>query len=187
MRTLSSRWAPLLCLLLAIAPAAAQAPANTTVILVRHAEKDVEPDGDPVLTAAGTARAEALAQLLAERGVAGIVVSEYARTRLTAEPLATRLGLTPQMLPARAGLRENALAIAELIRTEYAGRTVLVVGHSNTVPAIILALGGRAVDPICDGAFSNLYEVTIRADQQVEVVRRSYGAADPAGACAGAR
>jgi broad specificity phosphatase PhoE len=183
-----NRIALLLTLLIAAAtPAFAQAngPQPTTVILVRHAEKDVEPAGDPVLTEAGRARAAALDELLASRGVAAIIVTEYARTRLTAEPLATRLGLTPEVLPARAGLREHALGVAELVRGRYAGRTVLVVGHSNTVPAIVAALGAGPVEPICDGSFANLFMVTVQPDGRAQVERSTYGAPDPAGACAG--
>jgi broad specificity phosphatase PhoE len=168
---------------MALAQAAPSGP--TTVILVRHAEKDVQPDGDPILTAAGTARAEALAQLLADRGVGAIIVTEYARTQLTAEPLARRLGITPTILPARAGLREHAMAIADLVHGEYAGKTVLVVGHSNTLPAIVVALGGHPIDAICDGSFSNLYVVTIQPSQHVDVDHRTYGAPDAANACEG--
>jgi len=164
----------------AIAPLAAQSP--TTVILVRHAEKDVEPEGDPVLSPAGAARAQALADVLTDRGVSGIIVTEYQRTLLTAKPLADRLGITPQVASARG--RDHAGGVAELVRTGYAGRTVLVVGHSNTVPAIIAALGAR-VDPICDGTHSNLYVVTLRPGGAAEVDRRNYGAPDPANACDG--
>jgi broad specificity phosphatase PhoE len=166
-----------LFLSLGAAPVLAQAP--TTVILVRHAEKDVEPEGDPVLTPAGAERARILSEQLADRQVAGVIVTEYARTQLTAKPLADRLGLTPEIASARG--RDHAGAVAEIIRSRYAGRTVLVVGHSNTVPAIIAALGAQ-VEPICDGSFSNLFEVTLRGGR-AEVERRNYGAPDPANAC----
>lgn len=174
----------LLAALAAVAPSVS-AQETTTVILVRHAEKDVEPAGDPVLTAAGTERAATLAAELADRGIAGIIVSEYARTRLTAQPLAERLGIEPEVASVRAGLREHALGIAALIRSRYAGKTVLVVGHSNTLPAIIAALGAE-VEPICDGTYGNLYVVTLREGERTAVTRRSYGAPDPADACAAA-
>ena len=169
-------------LLLAGAPAAAQV---TTVYLVRHAEKDVEPAGDPALSAAGMARAQALADLLGEAGVSGVFVTEYARTRQTAQPLADRMGVTPEVVPARAGLREQAQAIGQLVHGQYAGKTVLVVGHSNTIPIIVSALSGRPTDEICDGTYATLFVVTLREGAAPVVERRSYGAADPADACAG--
>lgn len=163
---------------------AQETPAATTVILVRHAEKALEPQGDPHLSEAGAARAQALVQELAERGVGAIIVSEYARTRLTAEPLAERLGIEPEVASVRAGLRQHVLDIAAAVRSRYAGRTVLVVGHSNTLPAIIAALGAE-VEPICDGTYSNLYVVTLGSGGQASVEKRSFGAPDPADACAG--
>src|SRR5690242_8447292 len=68
----------------------------TTIILVRHAEKNTDPAvKDPELTPAGTARAQALAQMLMKSGVTAIYTTPYARTRSTAAPLATALKLTP--------------------------------------------------------------------------------------------
>jgi broad specificity phosphatase PhoE len=157
---------------------------TTNVILVRHAEKDLEPEGDPVLSAAGSARAQLLAERLAGQNVSGIMVTEYARTRLTAEPLATRLGVSPEVFSARAGFRAHALEIAEAIRSRFAGRTVLVVGHSNTLPAIVTALGAPPVEPICDGSYTNLYIVRIQPDGRAAVEHESFGAPDPADACA---
>ena len=58
--------------------------------------------------------------------------------------------------------KEQALtAVAEAVRGRYAGRTVLVVGHSNTVSAIIAALGGPAVLPPCDNEFANLWMLVL--------------------------
>lgn len=171
----------LLAALLAAAPLSAQQP--TTVILVRHAEKDVEPPADPVLTAAGTQRAAALAELLQDQPLAAILVSEFARTRLTAEPTAARTGLTPRVVEARGGLRPHLLAIVEAVRSEYAGRTVLVVGHSNTVPAIIAALGAEPVGEICDGEYDDLFVVTLPVEGRPTVERRRYGAPDALNAC----
>lgn len=167
---------------LAAAPLAAQTAA-TTVVVVRHAEKAQEPEGDPVLSPAGEARARALMEAMEGRDVAAILVSEYARTALTAAPLAARTGIAPEVIPVRAGVRPQALAILEAVRTRFAGRTVVVVGHSNTVPTIVAALSGREVEPICEAAYANLYEVTLRGEE-VRVERRSVGRPDPADVCA---
>jgi hypothetical protein len=60
---------------------------------------------------------------------------------------------------------------------------VLVVGHSNTVPAIIAALGGPKLPDLCDAAYSNLFLLHLPADGSApRLVRSQYGVADPPGA-----
>jgi phosphohistidine phosphatase SixA len=62
----------------------------TTVFLLRHAERAEEPRQDPPLTEKGTARTQELARLLSTAGIKAIFTSQFARTKLTAEPLALR-------------------------------------------------------------------------------------------------
>ena len=57
--------------------------AQKAVIVVRHAERADESQ-DSLLSAPGTARAEALARHLEQAGVTSIYVTQYQRTRLTA-------------------------------------------------------------------------------------------------------
>src|SRR5687768_3222599 len=64
---------------------------ETTVFIVRHAEKAPEPADDPVLSDIGQRRASDLAAMLADAGVDAILVSELQRTSLTAQPLARQL------------------------------------------------------------------------------------------------
>jgi len=61
---------------------------------------------------------------------------------------------------------------------------VLVVGHSNTIPAIIAALGGPRMPDLCDPEYAGLYVLIIRANGTVSLARASYGAADPPDAAA---
>jgi len=160
------------------APLAAQEP--TVVILVRHAEKAAQPASDPPLTAEGEARSLALAAELADAHVDAIVTTQFARTRLTAAPLAVAQHLNATVIPAAVPIR----ALADSIRANYAGRTVLVVGHSNTIPRIITALGGPALDDFCDNQYDGLYTVVIRSNGAVSLLRGHYGAANgpaPAG------
>src|SRR6185503_9267432 len=65
-----------------------------TVFLIRHAEREQEPMQDPPLSKDGVARSQALARLLGNAGIKAILTSQYTRTKQTAEPLATKLGLT---------------------------------------------------------------------------------------------
>ena len=109
----------------------------TTVILVRHAEK--EAGEDPELTNAGTARAEHLRDMLAEVDLAAVYSTDTQRTQATAIPTATAHGLRPIAYDPAALDR-----LAQTLRSDYAGRTVLVVGHSNTTPELLTALLGRS-------------------------------------------
>ena len=76
----------------ALVAAAVPAQAQKAVFLVRHAEK-VDESEDPLLSAAGKARARALARSLRTAGVKAIYVTQYKRTGLTAAPLAAAAGI----------------------------------------------------------------------------------------------
>ena len=151
----------LLCCAAFAAPVAAQAP--TMVYLVRHAEKAAQPASDPALTSDGALRARALADVLAHAGVGAIITTQFARTKLTAAPLAERLGLSPETVSIATGVASNPQAQADALRAhiasvvaavrKHAGSAVLVVGHSNTIPAIVAALGGPTF-PICATAIT---------------------------------
>lgn len=162
----------LLLSLLLLAGAAHAAP--HTVILVRHAEKASEPGGDPALSAAGQARAVALADALADAGIGSIVVSQFRRTRDTAAPLAERLGIAAQVIEAGGDTAAHVAAVAGAIRASTG--VVLVVGHSNTVPAIVAALGGPALPDLCESQFDRVF-VLSEPFQRARLQRWRYGAA----------
>jgi phosphohistidine phosphatase SixA len=134
------------------------------VVLVRHAEKASYPAGNPPLTPEGTTRANALAAALADAGVTAIITTQWTRTRDTAAPLARTLNLTPQVVRTGQGdTAAHAAAVAAAVR-RHPGGIVLVVGHSNTIPAIIAALGGPRLRDICDPVFDDLFTlVPVRA------------------------
>lgn len=167
----------LLALLLSLAGPAAQA-APSLVLLVRHAEKASEPGEDPGLSAAGQARAQALATALAEARVGAILTSPLRRTRDTAAPTAAANGLQPQAIGFEGGSAAHATAVAAAVRAQDAA-TVLVVGHSNTVPAILKALGGPALPDFCESSYGLLLVLTLD-DGPPRLLRARYGAADPA-------
>lgn len=147
----------------------------TTVYLVRHAEKAATPPADPPLSEAGQMRAKNLARVLGKAGIKTIYTSQFARTKQTAEPLAQALGLTNTVVPVTMDTTmRNELApqylkeMAERIHAK-AGETTLIVGHSNTVPALIKALGGDVVPTIDDSDYDNLFVVTIVAKGNAKV------------------
>lgn len=123
------------------------------VILVRHAERANEPAADPGLTPAGEQRAQALAQALAGLRVNAIVTTPLRRARGTAAPLAKALGLKPQVVEARGAA--HVPAVVDAVRAQTG--VVLVVGHSNTVPAIVAALGGPKLADLCETSFHHVF------------------------------
>ena len=127
-----------------------------TVLLVRHAEIDLPPtSADPPLNAAGRQRAEALARMAEPAEVKSLFCSPLIRTKQTVQPFEARSGLTAEIAPPPAEFARQVLGMA----TDAA---VLVVGHSNTVPAMIEALGIRPPIPaIGEREFDNFFIVTI--------------------------
>ena len=148
------------------------------VVLVRHAEKAASSTGDPPLTKAGRERARALVVALKDTAIDAIITSEAKRTRETAEPLAQARGLTPTVVSRDTGGRpDHAAAVAAEVR-RHAGGVVVVVGHSDTVPLIIEALGGPRFPEISSGEFSNLF-LLVPGPAGARLVRAHYGAPDP--------
>lgn len=150
------------------------------VIVVRHAEKGAEPAADPLLSPVGAQRAQALAAALKDSGVGAIVTTQLQRTRATAQPLADALGIEGDVVAA--GGSDNAAhvqAVADAVR-RHAGKVVLVVGHSNTVPGIVHALGGPQMPDLCDAEFDRMF-VVVPAAEGAAVVKSRYG--EPSKAC----
>jgi broad specificity phosphatase PhoE len=129
--------------------------AQKLVFVVRHAERadtGTQKQTDPPLSAAGEARAQKLASMLAETGVKDIFVTELKRTQDTAKPLTMKTGLAVEQVAAT----DAALLIAKI--KSHPNDVVLVVGHSNTLPAILKALAGVDV-AIADNEYDNLFVV----------------------------
>ena len=151
-----------------------------TVYLVRHAERAAEPQNDPPLTEQGVARSQALARLLSTAGIKAILTSQASRTKLTAEPLAAKLGITPSALQLKVSTT-NPRQITEESTKETvdkilsAGGNVLVVGHSNSIPDVIKMLGGDVAPAIDEKKFDDLFVVTVYAKGKARVAHLKYG------------
>lgn len=150
----------------------------STVILVRHAEKAANPANDPPLDDTGSARAGSLAATLADAGVNSIITTQFLRTRATVLPLAERLKLEPVTVPATRDLAAHARAVADAVRATPTGGTVLVSGHSNTIPAIIHALGGPEMPELCETDYDNLFVLEMDGERPPRLIRARYGAPD---------
>jgi phosphohistidine phosphatase SixA len=147
---------------------------STTVVVIRHAEKDTVSAADPALSAAGEARAALLARMFGEpKGVGrldAIYVSATLRSRLTAAPLAGRLSIAPIVAGA-----DDPKGLARRVLRENGGKRVMVIGHINTVPEIVAALSGRSDIPSIDEQdFATMYVVTVPRIGRANLVRLSY-------------
>ena len=153
-----------------------------TVFLIRHAEREDEPKQDPPLSKDGVARSQALARLLSSAGIKAIFTSQYTRTKQTAEPLATKLGLTVTAFTLKTNpsnprqIAEESTAEVTNKILEHAGQSVLVIGHSNSIPDVIKMLGGDVVPTIDEKKFDDLFIVNVYAKGKAKVVQLKYGA-----------
>jgi broad specificity phosphatase PhoE len=156
----------------------ATASASKTIILVRHAERAEEKSNDPGLSEKGVARAVALAMALKDAGITAILTTQLQRTRQTALPIAMQVGVVADVMPiAKDGMKAHLEAIVARVQSHQRG-AILIVGHSNTIPNIIAALGGPALPIICEGHFSHLFVMNVDGEGKVALVRSRYGAAD---------
>jgi 2,3-bisphosphoglycerate-dependent phosphoglycerate mutase len=153
-----------------------ESQATTTVIFVRHAEKAVIPADNPGLNEAGKQRAAELARQLVDADViAGIDVvysTSYRRTEETVQPVATALNLPITPYDA-----SNTETIMDEIVREHKGKIILVVGHSNTVPALIGNMGAsKNVPEIDENEYDNIYIVSVPWFGKTKTIRLRYGA-----------
>jgi phosphohistidine phosphatase SixA len=158
------------------APSAAWAD-PPLVVLVRHADRGQEPAGDPGLSPAGQARAQALGRSLAFAGIGAVITTQYRRTRETGDAVAQRLGLVPQVVAARPG-EDAGVHIADVVAAVRKHAVpVLVVGHGNTVPAVLAALGGPQLQDLCETSYGHVFVLAQGAKPATLQLR--YGEADP--------
>lgn len=147
------------------------------VVLVRHAEKAAQPADDPSLTDVGRERAAALALAVAHAPPSAIVVSSRKRTAETGAPTAMKFGITPTVVSLDGGAAAHIAAVAAAVRSQRG--VVLVIGHSNTIPAVIKALGGPALSDICDASYNVLFTLLLAKDgRPAQLVVSQYGAAN---------
>lgn len=152
-----------------------ESQATTTVIFVRHAEKTAEPADDPLLSLAGQQRAVELARQLVDAdvvaGIDAVYATPYRRTVDTAQPVADALGL-----PITSYDAADTETIMEQIVRKHKGKIVLVVGHSNTLPALIFNMGASKKVPVIDEyEYDNIYIVSIPWFGKTKTIRLRYG------------
>ena len=136
---------------------ATPALAQATVFVVRHAERAddgaAKLEDDPDLSAAGRARAEALAAALEDAGVTAIFATQYKRTHQTAAPLAKALGLSVATVHS-----DDIAGLVEQLKKVKGN--ALVVSHSGSVPKLVTALSGTKAPELGHDDYDNLFVVS---------------------------
>ena len=164
----SSRHVRFACLMaVLIAPGLFVRPvaAQEAIFIVRHAER-LDSSTDTPLSAEGEARAARLAQMLRDARVTMIVATQYKRTQDTAKPLADLLKVPIQQVAA-----SDLDALLAKLRTAGPSGRVLVVSHSDRVPAILAALGDKQEVTIAANEYDSLWMV-VAGDGRVPLVVR---------------
>jgi broad specificity phosphatase PhoE len=130
------------------------------IFAVRHAEKQSD-EPDTPLSKLGKARADCLAQTLKDAHITSIFTTQYIRTKQTAAPTAHETNVKETVIEAKS----NAEVVNAAKEASQAGN-VLIVGHSNTVPAVLAALGAPQVT-IPDSAYDLLFIVDAASPQRL--------------------
>lgn len=149
-----------LALFLLILVSVSAASAQPVVVIVRHGEKAANGGSDPDLSSAGRARADALSRILKDSGITAIFTTEFKRTQETAVPTATSTHVAPTVVPAK----DTAALVAKL---HQLSGNALVVGHGDTIPNIITALGIDVPINIPEADYSELLIVTLSDKPQL--------------------
>jgi broad specificity phosphatase PhoE len=148
---------------------------STTVIVIRHAEKDVSVNAaDPPLSEAGEARAALLARMFGDGKSVGRVDAIYAspglRNRLTAAPLAARLGISVTVAKT-----DDPRGLARRVLRDHGSGRILIVGHTDTVPQIVAALSGYSNIPeIGAQEYGTMYILAVPRIGRANLLRLNY-------------
>lgn len=156
-------------------PAPARSDRPTTIFIVRHAQKADEADhsAEAELSERGKASAQRLAHVLASASLAGVYATPTRRAIQTGRPAAERfsLGVTPYN-------PRDVRELVERVLREHAGRSVLIVGHSNTVIGLVEAFGADAGDG-GDVGYEELFIVTAWPDGAAAATKLHLAPAPP--------
>ena len=141
------------------------------IFLVRHADRLGNNDA---LSEEGVKRSLALAHVLERVELDAIFSTDYTRTIETVKPLADQQQLEIEIYDPR-----DLNGLLSIIQSKYAGGRVLVVGHSNTIPQTINAMGVQPVlEDLNHDAYDDLFMVTLGANSLPALVSLQYGAQD---------
>ena len=134
--------------------------------LVRHAEKQADGSRDPALTEAGKQRSQQLANWLQDKHIKDIWSSDYKRTRDTAKPLLSSLGLQLNIYDPG-----DLTALSKNLLDKQ--HNALIVGHSNTTPELARLLCQCDIEDMVDSEYDRLIEISVvDGETQVAILQQ---------------
>lgn len=139
----------------------------TTYYFIRHAEKDRSnpSEKNPHLTEKGLKRADNWNTILSNVKFDAVYSTDYHRTLETAKPTAEKNNLNILVYG-----KTDMDNVSSFLYNNV-GKTVLVVGHSNTTPAFVNSiLKQEKYGDIDDNNNGNLYILTIMGDKIADQV-----------------
>jgi phosphohistidine phosphatase SixA len=160
------------------ASAFAQDGIPALIVLVRHGDTSPDVPGDRPLNALGLKRANDLAAALNDMKPTAIIATPFRRTQETAKPVASAFKLALEIIPYRGAMLESHVKEVAAAVRRHSGGSVLVVGHTNSLPPLVRALGGPQIKAICETTFDNLF-MMVPAASGARFVQARYGAASP--------
>ena len=141
---------------------------TTTYYLIRHAEKDRtdKANRNPNLNETGLKRAAKWAEYFKNIDLEAVYSTKYNRTQQTATPTAKSKNLEI--------INYNPSKMYDSIfQLNTKGKTVLVVGHSNTTPVFAnKILGEKKYEWMKDNDNSSLFIVTIYNDKKTSKIEK---------------
>jgi broad specificity phosphatase PhoE len=155
-----------------LAGLATAADAQQMIVLVRHAELQAAAMAGPKqvpLSQAGSTRAARLAGLLKDSGIDAIYATDFVRTQKTAEPLAQELKEQVTVVP-----KGDPRELVARLRKEHAGQKVLLVGHTDTLPGLLKALGYPADVKIDAEDYGNIFVIVPKGEGAPAFVKLRY-------------
>ncbi len=103
-----------------------------SIYLARHTDRG----RTDFLTESGWSQALSLSNALDKAPINHIYVTEYPRTQQTTSIVAKAKGISPVVVPAN-----SAVDLAKALCEHPDGDSILVVGHSHTIPRMLAELG----------------------------------------------
>lgn len=135
----------------------------STIILLRHAEKDDDDPKDPSLSEKGEQRAQLLARLFQDVQIDAFYATPYKRTKETIGQLAQAQGREVQLYdPA------DKNALAEMVNKNK-GKKIVIAGHSNTIPHMVNILTGKnEFSDMAEYEFGKIWLLVFKGDELID-------------------
>jgi broad specificity phosphatase PhoE len=149
---------------------------SVTLYIVRHAEKAELPEDapederrDPPLSQAGELRALSLTEDVPVEDISAIYVTKTRRAQDTASAVAAVSGKEPLFYDPK-----NVPNTIRQLR-HYHGDSLLIVGHSNTIPPLLKGLGVEQEVRIAEDQYGDMWVVHASPDGTATLETRHYG------------